>query len=223
MAILVRDGHDLSGTTANKPTNVETGQMYFDTDLNRLEVYNGSAWQEVAMTGGTVGAAAGTNVTAVEYGNNAVHKTVLTLAATPITLTDEAGVVLYGGQKVYDFPEGLLVFLGAALDADVAVAGSLNADADGDVGLGTVTASNNATLATTEQNLIPTTAIAQLVSSAGPCDCQSTSTESGTILDGTTTAVDAFLNFLWDDADHDGGTMTVTGTLTLIWAIAGDN
>lgn len=31
-----------------------------------------------------------------------------------------------------------------------------------------------------------------------------------------------FLNYLWDDADHDGGTMTVTGTITFHWINLGD-
>lgn len=45
MATLVEHGHDLSGTTAQRPTNVEPGQRYFDTTLNRQLVWNGTAWQ----------------------------------------------------------------------------------------------------------------------------------------------------------------------------------
>jgi len=50
-ATLVQFGHDLSGTTANRPTNVEPGQIYFDTTLNDLIVYNGSGWQLVSGGG----------------------------------------------------------------------------------------------------------------------------------------------------------------------------
>jgi len=167
---------------------------------------------------GTV--AGGSTVTVAEDGIGPLRQTVITMAATPITLTDEAVVVLYGGIKLYDMPAGNIIFLGAVLNATTATGGGLIAAADGDVGVGTVTASNNATLTLTEQNIIPSTAIAQTVSNAGPIDAQSTGV---TVIDGTATAADVFLNVLWDDTDHNGGTMTVTGTLTLTWINLGDN
>lgn len=160
-------------------------------------------------------------VAVAERGIGPYKQTIITLTAHPVTLTDEAGVVLYGGTKLYDFPEGLIKISGCVADLTVAVAGGLNADADGDVGIGTVTASNNATLASTEQNICPTTAIPQLSSSAGTADCQNAADIAP--LDGTTTPVDLYLNFLWDDADHDGGTMTVSGTVTVTWTNLGDN
>jgi hypothetical protein len=44
------------------------------------------------------------------------------------------------------------------------------------------------------------------------------------VVDGTTTAADLFLNFLIDDGDQDGGgTLSVTGTITLVWISLGDN
>ena len=94
------------------------------------------------------------------------------------------------------------------------------------MGLGTVTATSDATLATTEQNLIPTTATPQASASATTANAQSTATESGAIFDGTTTPVDVYLNLLVDDADHDvTGTATniiVNGTITLYYANLGD-
>jgi len=174
------------------------------------------------------GTANGTGVTAVESGAGGFHKTVLTLADTPIVMADEAGVVGYGGLKVYDFPEGLIVFQGAVMDLDLTKSSAGIDDTwDGDVGLGTVTASNNATLATTEQNLVPTTATPQAVAGATTADAQSTSTEIGTVLDGTTTAIDAFLNFLVDDADHDitatAANIIANGSITMHWIQLGDN
>ena len=166
------------------------------------------------------GAAAGTNVTATEKGTEAVHRTELTLAATPITLTDEAGVVLYGGAKIYDLPAGNTIVLGAVLDLDVTVAGNLSATAEGDVALGTTTAGNDATLDGTEACLVPSTAIPALVASTGAANARSFLTLDH--MDGTGTALDVYLNFVWDDADHDGGTMTVTGTVYLTWINLGD-
>ncbi len=171
-------------------------------------------------TKANLGALSGTNVTVVEYGEGTIHHTVLTLDTTPVTLTDEAGVVLYGGQKVYDFAAGNILILGAVIDADVTTSADLSATADGDIGLGTVTASNNNSLASTEQNIIPTTAIPQTVDSTGPSNGLNAAAIAP--LDGTTTPVDVFLNYLWDDADHDGGSMTVTGTIKITWINLGD-
>lgn len=41
---IVFHGHDMSGTTAQRPTNAEAGQPYFNTTTGKLEVYSGSAW-----------------------------------------------------------------------------------------------------------------------------------------------------------------------------------
>jgi len=172
------------------------------------------------------GAANGTGVAAVESGNGIFNKTVITFTDHAIALTDEAGVVAYGGSKVYDLPAGAILMLGAVADIDLTKSSAgVNADWDGDVGVGTVTASNNNTLATTEQNIIPTTATPQAVAGVTTANAQSTSTENE-VIDGTGTAVDVFLNFLVDDADHDVTTtacnLIVNGTLTLHWINLGD-
>ena len=50
----------------------------------------------------------GSTVTVKEYGSDVLHRTVLTCTATPVTITDDAGVAQYGGTaKLYDFPAGL--------------------------------------------------------------------------------------------------------------------
>ncbi len=172
----------------------------------------------------TRGTAAGTGVTAVESGNGIVNKTVLTFVNTPVVLADEAGVVAYGGLKVYDFPAGLIHIHGAVADIDLTKSSAgVNADWDGDVGVGTVTASNNATLSSTEQNIIPTTATPQAV--AGVTTANAVSTGAVT-LDGTATAVHMFINLLVDDADHNvAGTacnLILNGTLTIHWINLGD-
>lgn len=179
------------------------------------------------LTSSGVGAAAGSGVTAAEYGDGVVHQTVLTLASTPVVLADEAGVVAYGGLKVYDFPAGAIFLLGAVADLALTKSSAgVNADWDGDFGLGTVTASNNATLSSTEQDLIPTTATPQASAGATTARGISTSTEAAKVLDGTATAKDAFLNILADDADHNvAGTacnIIATGTVKISWVNLGD-
>jgi hypothetical protein len=169
------------------------------------------------------GAAAGAGVS-VEASKAGYTKTVLRFENVAIPLADAAGVVAHGGLKVFDLPEGLVHI--AAASADLAVTKSsagVNADWDGDFGVGTVTASNNATLSSTEQNIIPTTATPQ--AAAGATTAKGVST-GGVLLDGTAGAADVFLNFLVDDTDHNvAGTacnLIVNGTLTLLWALAGD-
>lgn len=173
-----------------------------------------------------LGAANGTGVSVVENGDGVVHKTVITLANHAVALADEAGVVAYGGSKIYDMPAGAIYFLGATADLDMTKSSAgVNADWDGDFGIGTVTASNNATLATTEQNIIPTTATPQASAGATTANGQSTSTENA-VVDGTSTAVDVYLNFLVDDADHDVTTtacnLIANGTITIHWINLGD-
>lgn len=172
-------------------------------------------WQETPV--GTAGT--GASLLQEKVG---VNKTTVKLDAT-LALTDEAGVVAYTGRKVFTFPTGNIMILGATLDATVeADAAGVNADFDGDVGVGVVTASNNATLASTEQNIIPTTAIPQAVDSASTL--QATSTAS-VIVDGTGTPVPVYLNILVDDADHDVTStptnLDVDGDLTIYWVNLG--
>lgn len=154
-----------------------------------------------------------------------VETIVIKLDSTAIALTDEAGVVAYGGLKLIDFPAGLVQILGASADLSIAKSSAgVNDDWDGDFGVGSVTASNNGTLASTEQNVIPTTATPQAASGATTAKGEST---AAVTLDGTGTAVDLYLNFLVDDADHDvAGTacdLLVTGSVRLSYIMLGDN
>jgi len=151
-------------------------------------------------------------------------KTVLNFKNTPIVLADAAGVVAYGGLKIFDFPQGSIVIQGATANLTVTKTSTgVQATWNGDFGVGTVTASNDATLSTTEQNIIPTTPTPAAV--AGVTSAKGRSTAAVT-LDGTTTAVDAYINFLVDDANHDVTTtpcnLILNGTVTILWANMGD-
>lgn len=179
-------------------------------------------------TGNNIGAVAGTGVTVVELGDGVFHKAVFTLVNTPVVLVDNAGVTAYGALKIYDFPEGYLYTVGASADLAVTLsAAGVNADFDGDIGLGTVAADNGATpLASTEQNIIPNTATPQAVAGVTTADCVSTSTEHA-IIDGHSTASDLYINMLVDDADHDVTStptnLILNGTITVLWTSLGDN
>lgn len=175
---------------------------------------------ELAATGS--GAAAGTNVVAAEYGDGIAHRTVLTLTATPITLTDEAGVGQYGSVKLYDFPAGLIRVHGAVLDVDLTLLSPFITTAAGDVGVGSTAVTDGDALATTEQDVIPTTEIAPLVARTGPANALATGAAT---LDGATSAAaDLYLNVRIDDNASHATTADnlVSGTLTITWSNLGD-
>jgi hypothetical protein len=198
-------------------------KKFYDFLQEKVDLYD-AALASPATEGSGAGVAAGTGVVAAEFGDDTIRKTVLTFTNVVVPLTDEAGVVAFGGLKVYDFPESLIVVHGAVSDfALTKSSAGVNDDWDGDVGVGTVTASNNNSLASTEQDIIPTTATPQAVAGATTADAVST---AAAVLNGTATPVDVYVNLLVDDADHDvTGTacdLILNGTLTLVWSSIGD-
>lgn len=170
--------------------------------------------------GGPVVAASGVKTT-TEAG---YVKTVLTFEDKHVALVDAAGVVARAALKVLDLPAGLVAIAGAVADLQLTKsAAGVNADWDGDFGVGSAAAAADATLSGTEQNIIPTTATPQAV--AGATTAKGIST-AAVQLDGTGTAVDVYLNLLVDDADQDVTTtptdLIINGTLTLVWSLIGD-
>ena len=169
-----------------------------------------------------VGAKNGSAVTAVENGNGAVHKTVLTLTNLSVTMTDATTNGCHGTHKLYDFPEGAITILGAHMNLTT-LAGS-GGIADGAAlvgGVGTAAVgTNNATLTSTEQDILSSTA-GTLTSGAGAL--KKYASPNTTAYDGTSAAIDAILNLAVPDADSSASdTVTVNGTVTLYWINLGD-
>jgi hypothetical protein len=183
-----------------------------------------------SVTTANIGAKNGATVSVVERGNDILHKTIITCTATPVTITDEAGTVQYGGTgKLYDFPAGLLVTFGAVVDGAVTLGttGTIITTWAGGIALGTATATTGATLVGTEADIMPEVDVAAATASVAVVDGVSVATaltESGARwLDGTGTAKDLFLNLVVDDdATHTSGTGTFTGTITVLWTVIGD-
>ena len=166
---------------------------------------------------------AGTGVAILTNGAG-YNKTVLKLTNTPLPLIDTAGVVARCALKVLDMPAGLIHIAGAVVNlALTKSAAGVNADWDGDVSLGSAAAVGDATLTSTEANIVPSTATPQAVTGATTAKAVST---AGVMLDGTATSVDVYLNVLVDDADQDvTGTPTnliANGEITIVWANLGD-
>jgi hypothetical protein len=113
------------------------------------------------------GTPAGTGVTATEYGDGIFHKTVLTFASLVITMTDATTAGSHGTQKIYDFPAGQIGILGVVTDLHIVAATGIGATAAVVGAIGTAAVgTDNATLLTTEADIVPSTA-ATLTDSAG--------------------------------------------------------
>ncbi len=210
---------------------VHANELYLGSGLGTEITATAAELNNLAdgITDSGVGAKTGATVTAVEYGDNVIHQTVLTLAATPITIADDADVAQYGGVKIYDFPAGAIITLGAVIDAAVTLGatGTITDTWAGGVALGTATATTGATLTSTEADILPEVDVAAATAKVAVIDAVPVATaltESGARwFDGTATAKDCYLNLVVDDsATHTAGTGTITGTVTLTWINLGD-
>jgi len=170
-----------------------------------------------------VGAKSGATVTVVEDRTGTIQKTVLTFTATPVTITDDAGVAQYGSTgKIYDLPDGAINFLGCVIDGDLTLGttGTIITTFAGGIALGTETATTGATLTSTEADIMAEVDVAAATASVAATPAASV---ASTYIDGTGTAKDVFLNFVVDDdASHTSGTGTFTGTVTMNWINLGD-
>lgn len=175
---------------------------------------------------GTVPAAVSSYVVATEKSDTAGidHQTTLTITNLPITMRDtQQG----GGAKVYSFPIGRIARFGAcgqlSMTTKSILANTLNTGVTCNWGVGSTTQAN-ATLATTEQDIINVTAW-----TAGTTIDVANAATNGVgpgvlaALDGHTTSIDAFLNLAVagaTDIDADA-TIWVNGTIVINWSNIG--
>lgn len=178
------------------------------------------------VTSDGVGALNGSTVSVSELGDGAVHKTVLTLASTPLAVTSVTTGAGVGGVKIYDFPAGYIRVLGCT--ASLALAVETQGDftdgtPEGDVGIGSVAPANADALGTdaTDDDYGTSTAFTMDTYAASV----SIPPEAAGNFDGTSTAKDVYVNAFVDAADIDDGVTTnllLTGTVTLTWINLGD-
>jgi hypothetical protein len=152
--------------------------------------------------------------------SGAYHQTIFTLTNLPVTVRDtEQG----GGVQIYTFPKGWLKRLGGTANLNFTthsvLASTLHSGVSCRYGVGSTTQAN-ATLATTEQDLIPVTTF----TSGTTIDVANTAVGAHqddvlAALDGHSTPVAAFMNISVPGAsDIDGNaSVLVNGTITLFW------
>ena len=176
----------------------------------------------VAGSAARVPAAVAATVSAAETGGPVLRKTVFTLTGHSVTMTDAGANGCHGSVQLCDFPVGLIQIIGATMAlATTAGSGGIADGAAVVQSVGTVTVANtNATLTSTEADIIPSTA-GTLTGGANAAGVGVSTTPA--VFDGHSTAVKAFLNFAVPDADSSASdTLAVTGTVTVFWHYFGD-
>jgi hypothetical protein len=189
---------------------------YFnDLPLGQLQIRSNSSI-------GTVSGVTGVSV---------AHKSIGTLVRSTITLTNVAQTVVNGTEYqstlLWTMPAGQVQFRAASANltqtTTSALATTLNASSTGAVGVGTTVAVAT-TLATTTQNIIPTTAFVSsaTVNVAGTAVTPILGTGvvgDFFVVDGTSDSIDVYLNSAFAttlDVDGDA-TMTWSGTIVIDW------
>lgn len=182
-----------------------------------------------------------TGLTVEEYGNAAAHKTVLTLVDVEIVVIDgvtHATDAAWGTKALYTFPIGHVRFLGAhqvyPLGKVEAVtgggvdgaSGGFADNADIEIGVGTTARSNatNFQLQTAEDNIVPGQAGVDLTSATSDA-IESSQLAAALFFDGTTACVANLNAVTLHGADYgsDPDILKVSGTITMLWTMMGDD
>lgn len=158
--------------------------------------------------------------TTVEGGNGDIHKTTLTFTLTGANDLDLPDGGEHGtGIKIYDFPAGDILILGATINGIVTSTNAEGGGATFPMSLGSVVAADDATLTGTEADIIPSTAIA----GGSTKDFHTRLAASILLTKAGGTDLDLFVNAGITDAVSEGAvTIELTGTVTITWINQGD-
>lgn len=153
-----------------------------------------------------------------ETGNSALHRTVLILDDVVLNITDSGANGGHGYVKLYVHPVSHVILLSGHMVATSIAAGSggIANNAVLDIGVGTTqVATDNAVLATTEQNIAPKADVT-LTGGTSTANSIQTTTQQ---FDGTGTPIQVFLNIAVEDASISADdTITISGRVTLLWS-----
>jgi hypothetical protein len=137
--------------------------------------------------------------------------------------TSGASGVGFGTAVIGDLPQGNILFLGATAYLQFTKLDSgTTATFDGDYSVGT-TATADATLGTTDANIIGSTALGAATAGLSPVARGEGATAA--MLDNTDGSLELNLNLIIDDAavSADDQDFTVDGVVDLIYAVLGDD
>jgi hypothetical protein len=197
---------------------------------SKLYVHDGSsvklihdAFPTTAVNVGTL--ATVTGLTVVEKGFAGIlHQSTFTLASMPLTLAD---ATVGAGVKLYDFPTGVVVVsaaIGKVAETTTSVlASTLNTGVTYNWGVGTTTQANG-TLATTEQDIIPTTnGTASATINVAGANSTGIRIVAPAVFNGNSSAKSLYFNVgVAGATDIDGdATTTWSGTIVVTWHFGG--
>ena len=176
-------------------------------------------------------------LTAVEKGNAAVHKTILTLVEVALASTDgtTAGTDgAWGTDKLYTFPEGHVTIHAAHM---VSALGGIEAVTGGDdgfsntanieVGVGSVASAQATAFGLengTQEDIIDALDVDLTAKTSDAIESTANSTPA--TYDGSTTPSTLNLNFrTLADGDHglNADVLKISGTITVVWSLLGDD
>lgn len=176
-----------------------------------------------AREAGIAGNVAGLSVETT--GRGGAFRTVFTFNAMQLPVTD---ALAYASKKIFDFADGMVRIKGGTGKLQFAVLGArpstINDSASLTWALGSAAASN-IILSATMVNVIAKTTRTLDGATTALSTASTANVAAAASLDGTTTAIDLFLNVGFEtntDIDADG-ILAITGTITLLWELWGDN
>lgn len=171
-------------------------------------------------TGVGVGAIVANKCTVVEGGDGVFHKTTFTFTLTGANDLDLADGADHGtGIKIYDFPAGDILILGATVNAAVTSTNAEGGGATFPMALGSTVGQDDATLTGTEADIIPSTVI-----DGGTGEDWFASLAASILLQNAGGSdLDLYVNVAITNAVSQGAvTIAVTGNAVITWVNLGD-
>ncbi len=178
---------------------------------------------------GTLESVSGLSV--VEKGDAGIHKTTMTLLNVDMASVDAGANGAQATKKLYTFPEGQIVILGAHMVFPVGGIECVIGGGDGyldaanlDIGVGVAEADAGVGLAGDEQNIC---VLADVDLTAKTSDAIESGINAALLpLDGSATAIPVWLNSsTLADGDHGANpdVLRVDGTITIVWTVLGND
>lgn len=207
---------------------------FFDVSLGRTvygtraQFQNGTASDLATAVGAVNAPASGTLAVAIEKRGSIVTLT-FTLTLVRLTVTDAGASGASGSHKLFDFAQQSIAPLGCRQNYTAFAEGAALTGAAGDaafvMGLGSVAANaGDGVLTSTEVDFGSVTSTITLSAGTGTGTQHNGAALAAAALDGTTTAVDLYLNWCGTAATIDANsTIDVTGTITVVCLFLGDD
>lgn len=219
--------------TGGEPTSIASGDKLFGYDVSagvpvaftRDALIQGTSTDKATAVG-AINAATGLSCTVGYDPGTGLFRLDFTLTAVSITVTDAAGSGSSGSLKIFDFVQSSVVALACRQNYTAFAEGGALTGGAGDaafvMGLGSVAAdAGDGALTGTEVDF---GAVTGTITLSGGTGTGTKHSATAAILDGTSTATDLYLNWSGTAATIDANsTISVTGTITVIGVMAGDD